>query len=76
MKDNSSSNRDTPMTIKNLDDKNSNDFWTYVDESKNEWHEQQPSWSRDLEERREPTPADEKTQTCETNGPVVALDLK
>jgi hypothetical protein len=60
MKDTCSSNTDTPMTIKKLDDNSSKAFWDYVEESKNDWREQQPSWSRDLEQRREPTQAAEE----------------
>ena len=40
------------MTLKKLDDPESKAFWDYVEQSKQEWREQQPSWSRELEERK------------------------
>lgn len=52
MEDNNLSAQPTLMTIKKLDDPTSKDFWEYVEKSKQEWQEQQPSWSRELDERR------------------------
>lgn len=49
MKDTASSNAATPMTLKKLDDQASKDFWDYVQKSKQDWREQQPAWSRELE---------------------------
>jgi hypothetical protein len=53
------------MTLKKLDDPASKDFWDYVEKSKQEWREQQPSWSRDLDERRESAP---RNETHASNG--------
>jgi hypothetical protein len=39
------------MTVKKLDDPTSKAFWEFVDKSRQEWKEQQPSWSKDLEQR-------------------------
>lgn len=41
-----------PITIKKLNDPISKDFWDYVEKSKQEWRDQQPSWSRELEQRQ------------------------
>ena len=53
MKDMSSSHAAKPMGIKNLDDTNSKAFWDYVEKSRQDWREQQPLWSRELEQREE-----------------------
>jgi len=55
MKDTSSSKAATPMTLKKRDDQASRDFWDYVEKSKRDWQAQQPSWSRELEQRQERT---------------------
>jgi len=59
MEDTGSPTKAKPMTLKKLDDAASKDFWEYVEKSKQEWLEQQPSWSRELERRetREESPA-------------------
>ena len=51
MEDTGSSPSNRLMTLKKLDDPKSKDFWDFVERSKQEWSEQQPTWSRDLEQR-------------------------
>jgi len=51
MEDTGSFNKTRLMTLKRLDDPASKDFWDYVEKSKQEWREQQPAWSRELQER-------------------------
>jgi len=41
------------MSLKKLDDPASKDFWEYVEKSKQEWREQQPSWSRELQQQQD-----------------------
>lgn len=44
--------KDTPspsaatMTLKNLDDQDSKEFWDHVEKAKREWQASEPSWSR------------------------------
>ncbi len=51
MKDTGSPSTVKPMTLKKLDDPASKDFWEYIEKSKQDWQEQQPSWSRELDRR-------------------------
>jgi hypothetical protein len=54
MKDtDSAATTDTNMTLKKLDDPTSRDFWEYIEKSKQDWREQRPSWSKDLDDERE-----------------------
>ena len=40
------------MSLKKLDDPASKDFWDFVKKSTQDWREQQPPWSRELERER------------------------
>lgn len=59
MKDTLPSKSVKPMSLKKLDDPASKDFWEFVHKSTQEWQDQQPSWSRELERERR---ADDRTE--------------
>ena len=40
------------MSLKKLDDPASKDFWDFVKKSTQDWRQQQPDWSRELERER------------------------
>lgn len=40
------------MSLKKLDDPASKDFWDFVQKSAQDWRQQQPDWSRELERER------------------------
>ena len=40
------------MSLKKLDDPASKDFWDFVEKSTEDWRQQQPAWSRELERER------------------------
>ena len=41
-----------PMSLKKLDDPASKAFWDFVEKSTEDWRQQQPAWSRELERER------------------------
>lgn len=72
MEDTDLSTAQKPMSLKKLDDPASKDFWDYVEKSKQEWREQQPSWSRELEQRQSIETDNENTASVEPAGePVI-----
>ena len=42
-----------PMSLKNLDDRDSREFWEFIDKSVEEWRQQQPRWSREIQRERQ-----------------------
>jgi len=49
MKDTASAKPNQPMSLKKLDDPSSKAFWDFVEKSTEDWRQQQPAWSRELE---------------------------
>lgn len=52
MKHTASAEPGNPMSLKKLDDAASKDFWDFVEKSTQDWRQQQPDWSRELERQR------------------------
>lgn len=49
MKDKYIKKRKESVSLKKLDDPDSKDFWEFVEKSAEDWREQQPAWSRELD---------------------------
>lgn len=52
MKHTTSAKPNKPMSLKKLDDPASKAFWDFVEKSTEDWRQQQPAWSRELEHER------------------------
>jgi hypothetical protein len=51
MKHTTSAKPNKPMSLKKLADPASKAFWDFVEKSTEDWRQQQPAWSRELEHR-------------------------
>jgi hypothetical protein len=49
MKHTTSAKPNKPMSLKKLADPASKAFWDFVEKSTEDWRQQQPAWSRELE---------------------------